>query len=397
MSSFSTGIHRYRFRIRNLAGYAVKVLMAVLIVVQSSCKKEEFIWGQKVGAITYSGNVVFLGASELAILEQVTDNRLVFSRTTGEIDKITGTSILVIGISEKTPYGLLRKVTSLQKSGEVLTVNTEDALLQDAVKDGTITLNETLLEKNFVLRSKTPGVLINESSKFFEGLAITLDKLEVSSGGSAAAELNGSMGLGAEVEISIIIRSNRIERINLAATLNRIDELTIISGNSFSGSGEVTAAEFLHRPVIIDSLVFVPEVSMIAGFEGLVSGSVNSGVRQDRVSSLSTRYEAGFWSDQPVTNTVLYDYLRPSVPDNSDLMVFSGPRVTIRLFGIPLLETEASSVFSLEKDQGSSAIWRLYIGNNGEAKIRSEIFGFAGDHTLNMAAQLSEIGTEDSK
>ena len=394
MSIFSKWFYKFPFHERKPGCNIVKVLLIVLIVFQASCKKEEFSWGQKVGDLTYSGNVVFLGASELSMLDQVTDNQLVFNGTAGEIEKITETSILVMGISEKTPYGLLRKVTSLQKNGEELVTSTTDAILPDAVKDGTITLRETLLERNFMLRSKTPGVLINESSKFFEGLAITLEKLELLSGGSPAAEVSGSMGLSAELEISMIIRSNEIERIEMAVELTRIDELTISAGHSFSGSGEVTAAEFVHRPVIIDSLVFVPEVSMIAGFEGLVSGSVNSGVRQDRVSSLSTRYEGGIWSDQPVANTVLYDFLRPQVPGNSDLMVFSGPVLTLRLFGIPLLETEASSIFSIEQNEGPSALWKLYIGNGGQSRIMPGILGFTGDHTMNMNAQLSEIGNE---
>lgn len=394
MSIFPKWFYKCPFHERKPACNTVKVLLIVLIVFQASCKKEEFSWGQKVGDLTYSGNVVFLGASELSMLDQVTDNQLVFNGTAGEIEKITETSILVMGISEKTPYGLLRKVTSLQKNGEELVASTTDAILPDAVKDGTITLRETLLERNFMLRSKTPGVLINESSKFFEGLAITLEKLELLSGGSPAAEVSGSMGLSAELEISMIIRSNEIERIEMAVELTRIDELTISAGHSFSGSGEVTAAEFVHRPVIIDSLVFVPEVSMIAGFEGLVSGSVNSGVRQDRVSSLSTRYEGGTWSDQPVANTVLYDFLRPQVPGNSDLMVFSGPVLTLRLFGIPFLETEASSIFSIEQNEGPSALWKLYIGNEGQSRIMPGILGFTGDHTLNMNAQLSEIGNE---
>jgi len=85
------------------------IVLIIMMILPAACEKHEFIWGKKIGDITYSGNVVFLGAEELALLKEITENGMVFSDKIGEIKNITEKSIMVIGISEKTPYGLLGK------------------------------------------------------------------------------------------------------------------------------------------------------------------------------------------------------------------------------------------------------------------------------------------------
>ena len=49
----------------------------------------------------------------------------------------------------------------------------------DAVKEGTIKLQIKLLEKDFNLKSKVEGVLVKGPDKSFDGLAVTLDNLEI--------------------------------------------------------------------------------------------------------------------------------------------------------------------------------------------------------------------------
>jgi hypothetical protein len=185
---------------------------------------------------------------------------MIFSGMTGEIENITDRSILVVGVSEKTPYGLLRKVNGIQENGNDIIILTSDAVLSNAVKEGTIRFNRKLLEKDFTLKSKVEGVLVKGPDKSFDGLAVTLEDFEIFNDGTKRAVLNGAIGISPEIDITIDFRLNRIYDIKIATTLNKIDEITLSSDGAFSGSREIVAAEFVHSPIIIDSLVFVPEV-----------------------------------------------------------------------------------------------------------------------------------------
>jgi len=372
-------------------------VMIMVMILPTGCKKDEFNWGENVGNITYSGNVVFLGDKELASLKEVTANRIVFTDKAGEIEKITEMSILVVGVSQKTPYGLLRKVNSIQASGTEIVITTTDALLADAIKEGTIQFQKKLLEKDFRLKSKTDGVLVKGPDKSFDGLAVTLDNFEIFTNGTKIARLNGAIGISPEIDITIIIKSNKLIGINLVTTLNKIDEVTVSSNGGFSGSKEIIAAEFIHSPVIIDSLVFVPEVTISCGFDGTISGEVTSGVRQDRVITSKMSYLNSKWDEEPLTQTVSFDFTKPQITENSDLEIFSGPEINILLFGVPVQDIKATGFYSLEAEKTSSPFWKLYIGSDGYNKVKANILGFNDDHSLNMTIKASEISNANSK
>ena len=372
-------------------------VLIIIMVLLADCRREEFIWGTKIGDIIYSEEVVLLGTQELNLLSEVTENKIVFSATTAEIENLTDVNILVTGITEKTPSGLLRKITGIQNDGTKVTITTTDALLTDIIKEGTITLQMRLLEKDFTLKSKMEGVLVNGPGKAFDGLAVTLDNFVIYRDGAKVARLNGSIGISSEIELIIKVGSNKIKEIKAVTTLNKIDELTVTSDGAFNGGQEVVAAEFVHSPIIIDSLVFVPVVKIICGFAGTVSSEVTSGVRQDRVITSKMNYVNSTWSEDPLTNSESHDFTVPQITDNSSLKIFSGPEITINLFGIPVQTIKATGFYSLEAQKTASPFWRLLIGNDGQNSVKSDILGLSGDHTSNIIIQPSEIANANSR
>jgi hypothetical protein len=372
-------------------------ILIMIMIIPPGCERGEFNWGTKIGNITYSGNVVFLGSEELALLKEVTANGLVFSGNTGELEKIAQKSILVMGISEKTPYGSLRKVNTIQKNGGEITITTSDALLSDAIKEGTIKFQERLIEKDFTLKSKAEGVLVKGPHKSFDGLAVTLDDLEIFKDGTNIARLNGAIGISTEIDMTIEIRFNEITEIEVITTLNKIDEVTVTSNAAFNGEKEIVAAEFIHSPIIIDSLVFVPEVTILCGYNGTISSEVSSGVRQDRVITSKMNYQLSKWSEDPLVHSESFDFSKPLVTDNSDLEIFSGPEINLILFGIPVQTVKATGFYALQADKTGSPLWRLFIGNNGYNTLKADILGLRENHTLNMNILASEIGNANGK
>jgi hypothetical protein len=375
----------------------VIILIIVMFPLSSGCNKEEFSWGKEVGDITYSGNAVILGNEELALIKEVTPDKIIFSKKSGEIEKITDMSILVIGISEKTPYGALRNVNTIETSGNELIITTTDAKLTDAVKEGTIILQEKLLEKNFTLKSKVDGVVLKGPSKSFDGLAVTLDNFEIFRDGTKVSRLNGAVGVSPEIDITIKIKSNAIQEINLNSTLDKIDEVTVTSNSPFSGENEIVAAVFEYAPIVINKLVFIPEVAFICGFDGTISCEVTSGVRQDRTLTSKLNFKNSQWFDDPLSHAEVYDFIKPQVTDNSDLKVFSGPEINILLFGTPIQTIKSTGFYSLEAEKNSSPLWKLYIGIDGINSITADMIGTPADHTSNISVQASEIGNANNK
>lgn len=371
--------------------------MSIATIFCTDCKRGEFVWGMKIGDIVYSGNVVLLGDEELKSLMEVTVNGLVFSDKTGQLDKIAVKSILVMGLSEKTPYGLLRRVTNIQASGAGLVITTEDASLADAVKEGSIKFHASLLEKNFSLKSISPGVMVRGATKSFDGLAVTLDNMVVYENGANRVSFSGSVGISPEIDITIVIVDNEITQMHLAATLNKIDEVTVTSNSAFSGQEENIAAEFTHHPIVIDSLVFVPEVTITCGFNGTALCPVVTGVRQDRQIISQIEYKNNRWADGPFTHSENYDYMNPQITDNSDLKIFSGPDLIIKIFGIPVQEIKSAGFFSLVANKGFSPFWKLSVGNSGQNTIMGELLGVRENYSQKIEVEPLEIGNSNTR
>ena len=369
----------------------------MICILSAGCKREEFVYGTKVGDIIYSEDVMLLGEEEILVLSGVSENEIVFSGTTTKLDKHTDLNYLVAGITEKTPYGLLRKITGIRNDGTAIILTTTDAVLTDIIKEGVISLQMKLQEKNFTLKSKMDGVLVTGPNKAFEGLAVTLENFEMFRDGVRIATVNGSIGISSEIDLRIRITGSKINEINLVTTLNKIDELTITSNGAFSGTREIVAAEFIHSPIIIDSLVFIPEVRIICGYDGSVSGTVTTGVRQDRIITSEINYTTSKWSEDPLTNTENHDFMRPLITENSDLKIFSGPEISLRLFGIPLQTIKATGYYSLEAQKTGSPLWRLFIGGEGQNSIIPDILGLNDGYVSNLTIHAAEIANANTR
>lgn len=374
----------------------LQVIPLILILAfPPGCHREEFNWGIKIGNITYSGNVIFLGKEELGLIKEVNAGRIVFAGKAGQINNIIEKSILVMGVSEKTPYGLLRKVTSLRENGSDYVITTSEALLSEAIKEGTVNLHKKLLEKDFSLVSIAEGVLVTGPNKLFDGLAVTLNNLKIFETGTNIVRLKGAIGISPEIGISFKNEANQLKTISLTTSLDKIDEITVTSDGAFNGSHDIVAAEFIHKPVVIDSLVFVTDVKISCGFDGTVAGVVSSGVRQDRTISSKMNYEAGIWSADPLSQSAQFDYVIPQVTGTSALKIFSGPEITIRLFGVPVQTLKASGFYSLEAGSAFPHPWKLLVGNNGYNTVNADLFGLDKDYTFSMEIQASEIGKSE--
>ena len=379
-------------RFRNIPMLFIPVL---ILISGSGCNREDFIWGTRVGNLTYSDQVVMLGSEEMNLLSEVTENELVFSLANSELEKLSSQNIIVAGVSDLTPSGLLRKITGIRNEETSFTLETEDATLTDIIKEGVINFKVKLLEKDFSVRSKMDGVLVTGPGKAFDGLAVTLDHFELFRDGTRLAAVNGAIGISPEFDITIRIRSNSITEIRVSATLNKVDEITVSSNGAFSGGQRHVAAEFVHSPITIDSLVFTPEVRIICGFSGIVSGAVTSGVRQDRIITSELIYGNTAWSASPLVNSEVFDFSSPQITENSDLKVYSGPEITLNLFGKPFQVIESTGYYLLDAEKSGSPMWRLQIGSEGYNSVKSGIIGLGADYSSDMVIQEEEIANSD--
>lgn len=109
-------------------------------------------------------------------LEEVTENELLFAPNLPVRSELKAGQVLVFGISNQTPEGLLRRIVSIQETTDQLIVTTELATLKDAFKnlkyDVSFHTNEQeIIKRDLVVKKTVMDVLELE----FTGSGVTME------------------------------------------------------------------------------------------------------------------------------------------------------------------------------------------------------------------------------
>ena len=109
-------------------------------------------------------------------LEKVTENELLFAPNLPNKSELKAGQVLVFGISNQTPEGLLRRIVSIEETPDQLIVNTELATLKDAFKnlkyDVSYHTNEQeIITRDLVVKKTVMDVLELE----FSGTGVTME------------------------------------------------------------------------------------------------------------------------------------------------------------------------------------------------------------------------------
>ncbi|MDB4941014.1 MAG: repeat protein [Labilithrix sp.] len=158
-----------------------------------------------------------LDADALGRLSDVSPDQttMTFGSTNAAIDGIAVNDVVVGGVSAKTPYGAMRKVTAIAKTGAGTTLTTQPAALAEVIEKGTIPVPRTLLqpagvkaklEDGVTMKSRVlrPGELSPQDEyggKVGEEFTLGFENYEVTKGVTLGASIG--FGLGADVSLTV--------------------------------------------------------------------------------------------------------------------------------------------------------------------------------------------------
>lgn len=358
-------------------------LSFILLIFLNGCKKKDEPEPIKVGDLYYKSGSNFLETTQLNSLQSITINKLIFTKN-DFTRNLNVNEILVIGVSDKTPYGALRKIVSKTENSGKIEITTTNARLNDILISGRISLNTRLLQQDFTVNYAAEGVLTNNQGKSFEGVSITLKDMDIASG-ALVNKADGSIGLSPEINFIIDFEASVIKELSSSAKMTQVHELTYSTNAAYSGTEEVRLGEFIHNPIILDKLVFVPVITFNCSTSGSISPSGSFGVRQDRIISSTLDY-----SKIPQLSSALTykDFKILKLPNISNIKVISGARMDIYLFGEIIFSINSNNYFELIANPD----WKFKIGSTGKNIIRGNMFGLSKDLETDLNIESLELG-----
>lgn len=340
------------------------------------------VWSFQVNQIIQFGPDTKVVDSSISKLITDTTTGLATITFTGNNDFIRSLSqgqILLAPTSQQLPYGMLKKVVDITRSGNTVTIKTTNASLTDAIQDADIEINESLSPSQVQhTQAYVKGVKMRRVTSSISGNAfeISFDKVlydpDNNPDNNNEIKLNGSVTFQPTFIAQMKIHSSRLEtfQFDVKSTFN--SNLTIGCESSAELKKEIDLMDIELNPIVVGYIVICPHLVISIGADGELSAGLSTGV--DYTASLTSglAYENSKWSpisdfNQSANYTPITAKLEAKGKISADINVnallynIAGPYVGLDGYA-------EADVAPLENPW-----WKLYWGIDGKAGVHVQI------------------------
>lgn len=305
-----------------------------------------------------------------------------------------------------TDLGYLRRVTAIEQDGNTVTVQTENATLEDAIRNGTLAFTADLVDSSAQGLSCADLCKASVLSDDYELFGIDIPVNETCYVGEVEVRLYGevnlSISLSLEVDFDIF---TGLHRVYFAVNTYTYFEFHFIASSeaTFSEEWVVYSHWFPTYVVYVGSLpvTLTPQIEFIVNATGGMSSSLTAGVNGTVTTTLGMEYSGGYWSTvQDYTRDVEYE---PPVLEGSASLRLntSTPRLTLWVYGMvgPYVSLWPWASFDAEGQAGLDEIalsWNLDAGLKGKAGVRVEVLSVSlVDYSVDLFGYTWNIASGD--
>lgn len=328
-------MQRTRIRIALLAAIGVALFPAACV------------WPPPSEDVIIPDTTKVLDDGTVAALTSVTEDELRFEEETALLADVAPGDVIVVPVSDLTPYGLLRTVDTIQADGAQVMVRTGPATLPDAILQGTVTLHRTLtrddLAAGALASAESDGIRVTALAT---GLAIAFDDVALNDAGTVRA--SGNLVIEPTLDLTIRISlTEGLEEVGFRFGATQGASLEIVGDDAAQFDKEVTiGTPLIFAPIVVDvggvPVVFTPIVSFVAGGNGEVTGHLYGQVSQRAEYSVGLAYENGS-IDATHTKDLAAQSDPPLITSSASTTLYTGPRFEMLMYGIlgPHVEVDA--------------------------------------------------------
>ena len=329
-----------------------------------------------------SPNTKILTEAGINKLYDVSASTLSFQSSSAYAQDLHAGDIVVTGVHEITPSGLLRKVTSVENQGRGIQVYTEMASLEQALVqanfNGTVDFSNGVETKSAPL--KGDGLETKKGALSVYSVSVEFNDTDLYNG---ILFLDGSIGATLDSNLQIEIDWNTIERVSYTITGEEGLDLTVSGEFAQSLDKELPAIEpiqfapitFFLPTVPPFPIVITPNLTVTLGIKASGQMSAQTSVSQSLELEVGLEYQNGQWTDiRGVTNA--FNFNPPSLGETSgSLEVFAKPRFSLELYDIVGPHTEVRGHLRGETGFDNNFWYKLFAGVQVGVGVKVDAFG----------------------
>jgi hypothetical protein len=322
-----------------------------------------------------------LTTNEISNIPTISPSNIIFS---SPVNYSVG-DIIVSGISNKTPEGFLREVSSL--SSDKKTVFTSQATLEQTVQSAYLSFYKSLSPSSVISTSSLEGVSLlspmfqTSSYKFGVNLNnVLFDKDGNPNTTGDQVVLNGKISFSPDFSLDFEIENKKLQRVDFGLYVNQDANVTVGSNMmGLASSTKIKIIEYLFQPILLGfipaivpiPIIATPKLGIYAELEPANLNPLSFRIEQSSLLNASLTYKSGLWSK---TSSFVedFDFSVQTPAAGTTLKAKVGPKLEVSLYGILAPNAEANAKLKFESQSSS---WNLYGGLEASLGIDLKIFG----------------------
>lgn len=357
------------------------VLIIGLMLLFAGCKSDEreLLEPRELGAVSsdlvLSARTIIVDESNINSVAQLDElgEEIVFDNPDGRLAGVQKGDILLFTKTEKTPYGLLRRVISVSPQNGQYLVKTEQGTLSESIESGHISFAQPVGLATIDEMTLEDGVTFSgDSTDRLNGLGLNFD-IEKQVGDIT---LSGGFSLHSKAEMEVVFEYFSVDRMRIQLELEQNLELSASTGIDIPLlDTEIKLGKIRLTPIIVGVVIIVPEIELELDLEGKLYGGVTIAFEQEFKALAGANYENESW-EKIWREDLKLDLLSFRPTAGLEFEAELEPSIAYKIYGVIGPEFEVMDVFGkFEADLFASPCWKVSMGIDAEFELKADIFG----------------------
>lgn len=323
-------------------------------------------------AVTVADSTVPLSSDSLDSLIDVDgDQTLTFEDAPPQVLGLQAGNVIVAGVSASTPEGLLRTVSSVSTVGDITTVATTDASLDDALSDGGLSLEGSLQQSNLgTFRPLRRGIhLAPAAVGGSPSLRVTIDTDIYDNGHGGTVHLEGSEELTPHVSFSASLHCCFHINSHFTASIEAESNLTLTAQvkQEIGDEDGIPLANITFDPIEFSvgpvPVVIVPELALTLQATGEVSVGLTTSLTHTDEFGVDLTTDNGDVDAHPI-NEHSTSFTPPTVFAGAEFKAGPRAQLTLYLYGVagPYVQ-DTLYLVDISADTSEDPWWKLEVNN----------------------------------
>lgn len=307
----------------------LKLLSVILFsIIIFSCKKDKTLTNTP-GSYVLGPKTVIIDNATSLVLESVDSVKVVFDGNTTQLESLTVGSIIISGIAPNAPYGFLRKITNIQKTGTTYTFTTVEIPLEEAFEELHVDYTKTFTTADTAGRVSStdfsidlPNIILHDGDG---NNSTTADQVKLSE----------SVTITPSFRFAVDISRFKLQYAIVEGRYQTVLDQSLIAGGSV---GSITKEiNILEKPLAayplpgLPFLIVVPNLRVSLGASASINVSITATQKITSDIKAFIEYKNSNWY-KDYTQTMQTTYTFPGINGSATAKVYVEPAIDFKLY-----------------------------------------------------------------